>query len=116
MKDTFEIHDPKYSNYTSSLDLVFDTILLFVNDNSDVKQLAYNYLKVLQNFVFIDKLAEVLCAILKRKKASLNMQILKTKPYFRLYEYSRVKPLVENYVEIIKRVRNKRYMYTLRKL
>ena len=113
---TFQIKSNTFTKYDNLIDLIFDVIHSLVIENYINKKLVLKNLHILQKFVFVEKLPIIFEVVFRRKRYKKDNEMNKEKIYSRIYEFDKVKPLVDNYVEIMKRTRNRKYLFILRKL
>ena len=106
--------DIKYDN---TLDLIFETIDWIVFKNSTNQLQASIYIKVLQKFLFVEKISSVIISIFKDREFESNeKEVHREILYKRIYEYDRLGPLVKSFIKMLKKHRERKYLYILTRL
>lgn len=113
----FRLPKSESNEFESVLEIVFETLhTLFIN-NARNQYVASKNIELMQQFVFVPNISKVLIAIFKDKQFEMNKKEIHTEIlYRRIYEYDRFQPIVESFVQKLKRTRQSEYVYILRKI
>lgn len=113
----FKLPKSESNEFENVLELIFETLYTLFINNTYNQMMASKKIELMQQFVFVPNISKVLIAIFKDKQFEMNKKEIHTEIlYRRIYEYERFQPIVESFVEKLRRTKQDEYIYILRKI
>ena len=100
LQTIFKIAAQENNDFENLIELVFETMYVLFEGNSNNQLAATNKIETMQQFVFVPNITKVLIVIFKDKQFEMNKKEIHTEIlYRRIYEFDRFQPIVESFIQ-----------------